>query len=1244
MTSLAKPPSSLLQKAVERHQTGDLEGAIRGYHRVLAETPRDPDALHMLGVALAQSGRPAEAVPLIRSALETYPQRGLVHFNLGNALAALRRHEEALTAYQRAAELTADRPEVHEAVCQSALEIGRYTDALAGAERSLALRPNDAGTLLNKASALIALERFAEALDCCDHALRQTPGYWGAHVRRGVALGKLGRLAEAEKSLTRAVELNPSGASLHYDLGNVYGAQRLHEPALASFARALELKPDYLDARWNVALLRLLRGEFALGWPLYETRFAMDARQGNRMRFEERRWTGRESLRGRRILIWTERGLGDTLQFCRYAPLLRELGADVSLEVHPRLEMLLRGQFPGVHLLSADEPAPDFDYQCPLLSLPGALSTELATIPASIPYLRADRAAVERWAQRLPSGAALRVGIVWQGNPAAERNWASGRSWSLAVLEPLTRLPGVSLISLQTGPGAGQLSAVTFAERIVSFGEELDPGPDAFLDTAAILVGLDLLISCDTSVAHLAGALAVPVWLALHTTSEWRWLLERTDSPWYPTMRLFRQRAAGDWSAVVDDMCRALERREAPLGRVDAASVQRTLTHPAVDEAPPGLAEAHCRRGDQLYDLGRYEPAVQEYERALSIRPDHLDAHNNLGVALLRLGRFEEAERSLERAQQLDPGHAAAHYNRGLALQQLGRRETALQHYERAMSLRPDYAEAFHQHANLLLELGKPSPALASYDRAVSLRPRHAEHHLGRGNALQQLGRMEEALASYDRALQVEPDNGVYHCRRADVLRHLFRFDEAVQSYAIAYRLRPEHPWLLGIWLHARMQLCAWDGLDAHLTELVSRIERGMRAAPPFSLLGLVDSAALQRRAAEIWIEANHGGELRPPAPPRRPRAGRIRVGYFSADLHEHATAFLAAQLFERHHRERFELIALSFGPHRNDDMRARLRAAFDTFLDVSARSDEEIGALSRELGIDIAVDLKGYTQRNRSGIFAQRAAPIQVSYLGYPGTSGAPYMDYLIADRALIPPESASAYSERIVYLPGSYQPNDRERKVADVERSRAELGLPDGAFVFCSFNAAYKLTPRTFDSWTRILQATPGSVLWLLAAEETARANLRHEAAARGLDQCRLIFASPMPPPAHLSRFRAADLFLDTLPCNAHTTASDALWVGLPVLTRAGESFAARVGASLLGAVGLPELITSGTEEYEALAIDLASRPERLARLREHLRLSRPGAPLFDIDSYTRHLEAAYTRMYELYHEGMPPGDIQL
>jgi tetratricopeptide (TPR) repeat protein len=549
---------TLLRRAVAQHQSGKLPQAIAAYRQVLTVDPRNPDALHMLGVALAQAGRPLDAVPLIQRALETYPNNGLVHLNLANALSALQRYAEALASYQRAAELAPQNAALHGAVCRAALMVGRHAEVLASSERALRLQPSDFGTLLNRATSLIELDRLMEALACCDRALALAPDYWGVHLRRGVTLAKLGRYSEAEVHLARGVALDPSNAAAHYDLGNLHGAQRRHELALASFMRALELRPDYPEARWNVALLRLLRGELREGWALYEERFAMDAWQGAKRRFEGPRWTGREPLDGKRILLWAERGLGDMLQFSRYATLVRDLGAEVVLEVHARLRVLLEGQFPGVPTVALGTASGTFDYQCPLLSLPHALGTELETIPAGVPYLKADPAAVERWSRRLPGDGSLRIGIAWQGNPDAERNWARGRSWSLAALEPLAREPVASLISLQTGPAARQLDSVAFANRIVSFGEELDAGPNAFVDTAAIMMSLDLVICSDTSVAHLAGALGIPVWVALHTTSEWRWFTDRDDSPWYPTMRLFRQRTAGRWDEVVADVCSAV--------------------------------------------------------------------------------------------------------------------------------------------------------------------------------------------------------------------------------------------------------------------------------------------------------------------------------------------------------------------------------------------------------------------------------------------------------------------------------------------------------------------------------------------------------------------------------------------------------------------------------------------------------------------------------------------------------------
>ena len=386
--------------------------------------------------------------------------------------------------------------------------------------------------------------------------------------------------------------------------------------------------------------------------------------------------------------------------------------------------------------------------------------------------------------------------------------------------------------------------------------------------------------------------------------------------------------------------------------------------------------------------------------------------------------------------------------------------------------------------------------------------------------------------------------------------------------------------------------------------------------------------------------------------PPRRSlpelrahaRHDKIRVGYYSADFHDHPTAYLIAELFERHDRTKFELTAFSFGPQRNDAMRRRLAAAFDRFIDVSGNDDTQVAALSRELAIDIAIDLKGYTHGSRPGIFAARAAPLQVGYLGYPGTMGASYIDYLIADRTLIPPESQRHYCEQIIYLPDSYQVNDGQRAIAERSLTREQAGLPPTGFVYCCFNNNYKITRAAFDGWMRILERVDGSVLWLLEGSAAAAGNLLREAQARGISPERLVFAKRMPMPEHLARQRLADILLDTLPCNAHTTASDALWAGLPVLTRAGESFAGRVAASLLNAIGLPELVTKTQEQYEALAVELAEHPQRLLDLRLRLERNRRTAPLFDTRRFAENCEAAYAEIYERQQADLPPDHIYI
>jgi protein O-GlcNAc transferase len=674
------------------------------------------------------------------------------------------------------------------------------------------------------------------------------------------------------------------------------------------------------------------------------------------------------------------------------------------------------------------------------------------------------------------------------------------------------------------------------------------------------------------------------------------------------------------------------------LGRYDEA----LRAYNRAVQLRPNYAEGHYNRGLTLYGLKRFADALGSYDRAIKLNPNYASAYNNRGAVLRELKQLDDAVISYDKAIALIPEHATAYNNRGVVLQELKRTTEALASYDKALAINPLYAEALNNQGNALRELQRFDEALESFDAALKIDADYAEAHYGRADTLRALKLHDIALPSYERAMALKPDMAADPFERGGILLELGRFEEALSCYQQAFERNPEQPLLRGIVLHAQLRICDWNGLEARLADLAASIEQGKAATPPFVVVTATDSPALQRAAAQIWVRDTCPPKADLPPLPKYARREKIRIGYYSADYYNHATAILAAGLFENHDKSRFEIVAYNYGLGQRDRMTERLEAAFDRFVDVRGRSDIQIAELSREHGIDIAVDLKGFTLHQRAGIFAQRAAPVQVAYLGYPGTMAAPCIDYLVADRTLIPRESLGHYTEKIVYLPGSYQVNDRSRPIAEWQPSRADVGLPAAGFVFCSFNNVYKLMPEMFGCWMRILQRVSGSVLWLLEENPTAGNNLRKAAQAAGVDPARLIFSPRLPGPSHLARHRLAGLFLDTFPCNAHTTASDALWAGLPVLTLAGESFPARVAASLLNAVGLPELVTTSLAQYESLAVELAENPQRSAALRHTLEIQRLTSSLFDTPAFTRHLENGYLQMYDRYQAGAAPDHI--
>jgi protein O-GlcNAc transferase len=669
----------------------------------------------------------------------------------------------------------------------------------------------------------------------------------------------------------------------------------------------------------------------------------------------------------------------------------------------------------------------------------------------------------------------------------------------------------------------------------------------------------------------------------------------------------------------------------------------------ALAEAEPVYRQALAadpRNFDALHLLGvvvaqRGNPTegCDLIRRSLQIDPRSTEAHINLGRVLAMLDRQDEALASFDRAVSLDPASLLAWTNRGATLAKLNRPAEAVASYDRALALKADHIEAHYNRGNALNMLGRHSEALQGFDKVLAREPRHTRALIGRSTALRGLGRADEAIASLDKVLAAEGDNLLALANRGHILSDLRRYDEALPSYERVLALDPAHPTALAGFAFAAISVCDFARSETLRFRLEASVRDRAAAVPPFTFLSISGDAALQRQCAEAAVRAAFSA---PPAPlwgGESRRHDRIRLAYLSSNFRAHAMSYLIAETIERHDRGCFEVIGVSTGPDDGSETRTRIARAFDQFHDVQARSDDEAARLLFALEADIVVDLNGHTLGGRLGILARRPAPIQMSYIGFPGTSGASFIDYILADDTVLPPDHQGFFTEQVIHLPDTYWLHDPHTKVAARFPTRREAALPDRGIVFCCFNNNYKITPPVFDIWMRLLRGVPGSALWLLHDNAAAEANLRREAFARGVDPERLVFAPRAPHDEHLARHRLADLFLDTLPVNAHTTASDALWMGVPMVTCAGSSFVGRVAASLAKAAGLPELVTGSLADYEALALKLASEPARLEELRMRLRSSRSSCPLFDAARQRAHLEAAYVQAWNICQRGDKP-----
>ena len=645
----------------------------------------------------------------------------------------------------------------------------------------------------------------------------------------------------------------------------------------------------------------------------------------------------------------------------------------------------------------------------------------------------------------------------------------------------------------------------------------------------------------------------------------------------------------------------------------------------------PQAPDTLSLRAALLQGAGRHREALEGFDAALALKPDAAGWYNR-GAVLKSLGRLDEALASHERAAALSPRHAGAWYQRGLILVMLQRSEEALAALTQTLAIAPEQDEAWKIHGVLLQSLNRHDEALASYDRCLALNAGHGEVWSNRGHILRRMKRLPEALASYDRAVAANPGNAAaLHARAMMAWIENRDYAAALADLEQAAALNPDCPYVLGALLLVKQYGGDWHGFD----DAMARIDTGVRAGKPVTE-PFVYQAISQSPADLMACSVIHAADRYPPQAPlaalaaRGPHSGKIRIGYASGELREQATAYLMAGLYECHDKSKFEIVAFDHGFDDGSAVRKRLEAAFNKVVDISRLPDRHAAERIAAEKIDILVNLNGYFGDHRMGVFAHRPAPIQVNYLGFPATLGAPYMDYILADRIVIPQTERRFYTEQVVYLPDSYQANDSNRAIAEAVPPRAACGLPADGFVFCNFNAGYKLTPQAFAAWMRILNQVPGSLLWLLDGGPHFAANLRREAQAQGVNGARLIFAPVVKLAAHLARLQQADLFLDCLPYNAHTTASDCLWAGVPLLTCKGMAFPGRVAASLLNAIGLPELVTQTMADYEKLAVTLASDPAQLAGLRQKLAANRLTTPLFDTARFTRHLEAAYEKMW--------------
>ena len=627
------------------------------------------------------------------------------------------------------------------------------------------------------------------------------------------------------------------------------------------------------------------------------------------------------------------------------------------------------------------------------------------------------------------------------------------------------------------------------------------------------------------------------------------------------------------------------------------------------------------------------------------VNPNY-DLHNIYAVILFQLKRYDDAISQWQKAIKLKPDYHFGYNNLGNAFLLKNDLNQALLNYEEAIKINPNYFEAIYNKANIFLKLKDFSNALRYYDKVLSLKNDYISAHQGKAIVYKKIEKFDEAINQWEKVISLNPDNENAYVQKADILFDKNMLKDALNDYEKAYSINPNKPFLMGSIIHTKTRMCEWEGLDKIITEFKSKIEKNTKVSPPYTALTIFDDPSIHLKVSKIWSNEHKKNDANKIEKIEK-KSKKIKVGYFSADFRTHAMGHLMVKMLELHNREDFEIYGFYFGPKikESDFLAKRIKNSFDKFFDITLKDDLEVANLSKELGLDIAIDFMCFTgNHNRFGIFTQRCAPIQINFLGYPGTSGSKFLDYIILDDKLICEDNKKFFSESLIVLPDTYQPNEDKKEIDNKVLTKDELGLPKSNFVFSCFNSHQKIMPNIFEVWMNILKKKNDSVLWLLKDNDISEKNLKMQAENNNVNPERLIFADHLPLDQHLSRLRLADLVLDTFPYNAHTTCSDSLRMGVPVLTLKGKSFASRVATSLLTSMSLSELVTEKLNDYEEKALKISNNPEMLDQLKDKILRNKENSNVFKPQIFTNNIEKSYKKVYQNFIDGFSPQDFKL